>query len=61
MHETVLDFQEICEELLAVFGGNRLRVELYSVDGEFLVADAHNLALVCGGSDFEAVRGGGFA
>ena len=43
-----------------MFGGDGLRVELDAVDGEFLVADTHDFALVGCGGDFEAVRGASF-
>src|SRR5206468_11060054 len=49
-------FQKILQHRMPVLGQDRLRVELHTLDIEFLVAHAHDLAVVGPGGHFKAGR-----
>ena len=53
-----LHLQKVLQHLFSVLGQNRLGVELYAVDGQFAVGEAHDFAFGGFGGDFEAGRKG---
>src|ERR1700761_3547992 len=47
------DIQEVGQHLVAAFGGDGLRVELHAVDRPRRMPQAHDLAVVSPGGDFQ--------
>jgi len=53
--------EEVREQLLALDGENRLRVELHRFDGEASVAQPHDFAVIVGPCRDDEIVGHGFA